>query len=288
MKYVLLAGLALVACKHEDVKQPPSRDPSDVTVQSPGVEPRRALRYALAKGTKTTLDLAIDTELEADNMGGAMPTITMTLELSVEDVLPDGRMKLRSTIIDAGARDREGAKTTAVTAQNTIAQLKGLAITATLSPEGKITDAHVDAGDKKLPDALTAQLGSLTRSFDQLAMPLPREPVGPTAKWTSVRQLDLDGMNVTSTSTIELVSVTNAELAYTMKTVMVGPDQQVTRQGMAMDVTNLRGTGTGEGKVDLDKLATTGTFENELHSDMTAAGEKSHIDMTMKLELTPH
>jgi hypothetical protein len=287
MRTVLLAILALVACKREDVKQPPPPDPSDIVVQAPGVAPLRPLRYALAKGTKTTIDLAMDTELHADDMGGAMPTMVATFELDVEDVLPDGRMKLRSTIVDAVARDRDGAKATAISEQNTLAQLKGLAITATLTPEGKLSDAHVDTGDKKLPDALTAQLGSLTRSLEQLAMPLPHEPVGATAKWTSVRQLDLDGMNVTSTSTIDLVSITDGQLAYRMKTVMVGPDQQVTRGGLAMDVTNLHGTGTGEGKVDLAKLATTGTFENELQTDMTAAGEKSHIDMTMKLELTP-
>jgi len=286
MRYVVLVALATVACKHDDAA-PPAPDPSDVVVQSPGLEPRQLLRYALGKGGKTTLELAIDTELSAGDLGGAMPTVVVTLELGVDDVLPDGRMKLRTTISDAKARDREGAKTTAIAATNVLEQLKGLVIVATLSPEGRLADARVDAGDKKLPETVTTQLAALTRSFDHLAMPLPRDAVGPTAKWTSTRRLDLDGMAVTSTSTVDLTSIAGSRVAFAMKTVMLGPDQQITRQGLAIDVTNLHGTGSAEGTVDLAKLATAGSFAQEFHADMTAAGEKTAVDMTMKLELAP-
>jgi hypothetical protein len=286
MKYALAVVVAF-ACKRHEPPPPPRPDPSDVVVQTTGLEPRTALRYALAKGSHTTVDLAIESELHAGDMGGPMPTIEVTLELAVEDVLADGRMKLRTTVTEASARDRPGAKATAVAVAVVLEQLKGIAIVATLSPEGKITDAHADLGDKKLPDAVAKQLSSLTRGFDQLAMPLPRDPVGATAKWTSTRQLDLDGMAVTSTATVELVSVTGAQIAFTSKTALVGPDQQITRDGLAIDVTNLRGTGSAHGTIDLGKLATAGGFEQALHSDMAAAGENTPLDMTTKLELRP-
>jgi hypothetical protein len=245
------------------------------------------LRYALSKGTKSTLDLTIDSELKADTMGGSAPTLAIELEMTVDDVLPTGAMKLRTTVVDASARERAGAEAGGQAASNVLDQMKGLAVIATLSPMGKLSDAHVDAGGKKLPEALAGQLDALTRSFDQLAMPLPREPVGPTARWTSTRQLDLDGLAVRSTSTVELVSITGNQLAFAMKTVMQGPDQQVTREGLAIDVTNLHGSGSGQGTVDLGQLATTAKFESSLHSDMLAAGEKTPIDMTSKIELAP-
>jgi hypothetical protein len=287
MRLVVPLMLALCACKHDQAPALQDNDPGDVIVQAPGLEPRRPLRYTLAKGAKSTIDFTIDTNLTADAMGGAMPTLALALELTVEEVLADGAMKLRTTVVDATARDRADARAGAQAAANVLAQMKGLAVVATLSPIGKVSDAHLDAGAYKLPDALTAQLAALTRSFDQLAMPLPREPVGPTAKWTSTRQLDVQGMAVRSTSTIELVSITGTQLGFAMKTVLLGPDQQVTREGVAIDVTNLHGTGSGEGTVDLGKLATTAKFESNFHSDMLAAGDKTAIDMSMKIELAP-
>jgi hypothetical protein len=287
MRLVVPVVLAMCACKHDQPAAPPEKDPADVLVQAPGIEPRRLLRYALAKGAKSTIDFTIDTDLTAGTMGGPMPSLVLQLELTVEDVLPDGAMKLRTTVVDATARDRAGAQASVEAASNVLDQMKGLAVVATLSPTGKVSDAHIDAGAGKLPEALTSQLAALTRSFDQLAMPLPRDPVGATAKWTSTRQLDLQGMAVRSTSTIELMSVTGNQLGFAMKTVLLGPDQQVTREGLAIDVTNLHGAGSGEGTVDLGKLATTAKFQSSFHSDMRAAGENTAIDMSMKIELAP-
>jgi hypothetical protein len=288
MKRAVLAVLAVLACKQDAAPPPPPvHEPGDVVVQSAGAEPRRTLRYAIAKGTKTTVDLTLDSEVHAGEMGGALPTLVVTLELEVEYVLPDGGMRLRSTIRDAVAHDRDGAKVSAIAAENALAQMRGLVIAATLSPEGKVSSAQVETTGKNLPEALAAQLHQLTGSFDQLAMPLPREAVGPTAKWTSKRQLDLDGVAVTSTSTIELVSITDTRVAYKMTTALAGPDQQVTRQGLAMDVTKLSGSGSGEGTVDLARMATTATFEQKMHSEMAAAGETTPLDMTMKIELAP-
>jgi hypothetical protein len=287
MKLAVIAALTVCACKQSQPPPVPAPDPSDVVVQSPGGEPRRELRYALAKGAKSTIVLSIDTQLTAGELGGAMPTLAVTLELAVEDVLPDGSMRLRTTVVDAAAHDRDGAKASAQAATNVLDEMKGLAIVATLSPLGRVHDAHVDAGAKKLPEPMVSQLGALTRSFDQVAMPLPRAAVGPTAKWTTTRKLDLDGMAVTSTSTVELVSVNGDKVGFAMKSVMQGPDQQVTRQGLSIDVTNLHGTGSGEGTVDLAKLATAAKFESTLHSEMLAAGEKTPIDMAMKLDLSP-
>jgi len=285
MKLVALATLVAAACSAAGGDRPP--DPRDVLVLSPGSSPREVLHYALAKGSKSTVELAIDTELTAGDMGGAMPTVVVTLEVAVDDVLPDGRMKLHTTIADATARDREGERANAIAAATVLAELKGLAIAATLSPDGKLADTHVDTADKKLPADATAQLAPLTRSFEHLAMPLPEVAVGPGAVWTSWRPLDLEGMSVTSLTVVELVSITGSQLGFSGKTIMSGPDQQTTRQGLAIDVTNLRGVGSSQGTIDLAKMTTAGTVAQQFHADMTAAGEKTAVDMKMKLELTP-
>src|SRR5262249_34672992 len=96
---LLLLPVALVACKEPKAPPPPPPpDPLAVQLASPGAEPRRVLRYAIAKGTKVALELAIDAKLTMGNMGAPIPTEIVDLELVVDDVQPDGRMQVRSTI----------------------------------------------------------------------------------------------------------------------------------------------------------------------------------------------
>src|ERR1700689_3863635 len=97
----IVLAIALFGCKHADrpIVQPPGLE-----IVSPGAEPKRLLRYAIAKGTKTPFELA------------------------VEDVLPDGTMKIRTTVVEVTARDRAESHVTAAALAAQTDQLKGLAI----------------------------------------------------------------------------------------------------------------------------------------------------------------
>ncbi|HEY1555703.1 MAG TPA: hypothetical protein VGF94_12785 [Kofleriaceae bacterium] len=284
MRRFALGLVALLACGQGTAPLPPPPDPLAVTVQTTGSEPRQLARYTLAKGTTTRLELAIDTELAAGDMGGPSPTFAITLELHVDDVLPDGRMKLATKIVDAAAREREGSTVPLPAASQAADELRAVTLTGTLSPGGKLEDARYDTGGTKLPDSASALVSQVAQSFEQLAMPLPAVPVGPGASWTSTRQLDVGGMQMTSTSTIVLVGIAGTELAYTMTTTLHGDDQQVKRGSLAIDVTNLHGEGDAAGVVDLARLAMTTEFEARFHADMAAAGEKTPIDIATKVE----
>src|SRR5689334_9886292 len=106
MTRLLYLAVALAACG----KHAPAPPRPDLDVIAPGAEPRRAVHYALAKGTTTTCELAIDVALDAGQMGGAMPTLVVTLAITADDVLPDGKIKLRTRIVDATSHDRPDSK----------------------------------------------------------------------------------------------------------------------------------------------------------------------------------
>jgi len=74
---LLLIAVAWFGCNkgEEQVTRP------DLQIVSAGNEPRRVLRYQAPKGTKQQLEIAVDVELTAGDMGGPMPTIAMTLAL---------------------------------------------------------------------------------------------------------------------------------------------------------------------------------------------------------------
>src|SRR4051794_19552145 len=100
----LVATALLVACKSHEA--PPAPSPMDVVLVKPGAEPRRVIRYAVAKGTHTTVELATDWKVSAGEIGNVMPTIVTAFDITCEDVAPDGSMKLRARVIDATAHER--------------------------------------------------------------------------------------------------------------------------------------------------------------------------------------
>jgi len=279
------ALLAVFACREKEApKPPPPPDPLAVKLLAPGGEPKRVLRYALAKGTSVPLELALDVSLTTGGLGGAMPTFVFDLELAVEDVLPDGRMLVRATISDASVRDRPDSKVEAKALASRVAAIKGVVITGTLTPDGKLQGAKVDA--QKLPEGVAASATSLTESFEHIAMPLPAAPVGVGAKWTTTRELDNNGMHSTATNTVELTSLDGDKVGFTVTTAIAGPDQTVMQQNVPIDVSGLTGSGGGSGSIDLTHFTTTYSLGAKLHADMAAQGQKSSLDLEMKTAIT--
>lgn len=279
------ALLAVFACREKQPpKPPPPPDPLSVHLVSPGAEPRHLLRYALPKGASVPLELALDVSLVTGGLGGAMPTFVFDLDLSVEDVLPDGRMLVRATITDASVRERPDSKIDPKAVASRIAAIKGVAITGTLTPDGKLTGAKVDA--QKLPDTVAAQASSLTESFEHIAMPLPTVPIGVGAKWTTTRELDNNGMRSTATNTVDVTALDGDKVSFTVTTQIAGPPQTVTQQNVAIDVSSLTGSGGGSGSIDLAHFAMTYALTAKLHADMAAQGQNSALDLEMTTTIT--
>lgn len=282
MRIAWFVVLALVGCKKPEEAAPVT---TDLELVSAGLAPLHELRYIGPKGQHTTLELAIEGRIEAGDLKSASPGLVVTLDIAIDDVLADGRMKLRSTIVDAtthAAPDQPGAPH----ALDAGAHLKGLAITATLSPDGRIADVHADADDKQLTDAARAQLAALVFRYQQLAMPLPTAAVGIGAKWRSARAFtpDNNALKLTSVTTIDVTGIAGSTFSFAMTSEVHGADQTVAMDGTSIDVKGVTGTSTGHGTVDLTKLVMIGTLSAELHMDMTASGERT--PMLMANELT--
>src|SRR6185369_4327520 len=92
-----VTAVLVIGCHTSDQAPAPVAKP-EVQLVSPGAAPRHVLAYALPKGTQTHLELAIDLALDAGGQGGALPTVVMQLDVTVEDLLPDHRMRLRTVV----------------------------------------------------------------------------------------------------------------------------------------------------------------------------------------------
>ncbi len=278
--------LALVACRHPKPAPPPV-DPLAVELTSPGAEPRRIVRYAIAKGTKVPLELAIDATMMMGNLGGPIPTQVFELQIGVDDVMPDGSMQVHTTIVDAHARETAESKVDTAALEARLLAVKGLAFTGTLSPDGRLVGAHLDSAGKTLPSEIAQQVDTLMQSFEHIAMPLPRQPIGVGAKWKTTRELEQNGMKTTTINVVDVTALEGEKLSFHLQTELHGLDQTVVMGTTPIDVTNLGGTGSGSGTIDLAHFTMTGELDAKMHATMTTQGEASGLVFEMKTTIGP-
>ncbi len=281
-----MAGIALLIGCGGEKPPPPPADPNGIEVVYAGAEPRRSLRYRIAKGDAIEVELSIDVELDASGRGGPLPTVIVGTELVATEVLPDASMRVRATIASITARDVPNSTLSAASMTEHMQLLKGTSLTGTLLPDGGIRELHAEAA-AKLPPALAQQLDTVSKSFQQISLPLPHMPVGDGAAWRQKRTIEQAGMTLYSVTTIVVTAIDDRGFSFTSSTSLGGPDQKVTIQGHTIDVTNIGGVGTGKGTIDLTKMVMTGESTLSFHSDMTADDETDQMGMTMTTRVAP-
>ena len=279
---VFLIAFALVGCNRGEDERTIR---PDLQIVSAGNEPRQRLRYQPTKGAQQQIDVAVDVEITAGDMGGPMPTIVMTLSLAVGDMVPIGS-RLRSSVVDVTARDRDESRVPANALSGPLEMLKGVVLTTTLTPNGRLVGTKIDTGGKAMPDSAKKPLAALTTSFDQLMMPLPDDPVGVGAVWRNSRPLEQNGMKMIAVNMVKLTSITGDKIAFDLETMIHGDDQTIRQGDLSVDIKDITGTGTGKGTLDLRTLAMTSELSTELRSAMQAPGEAQ--PMPMKLTIATH
>jgi len=290
---VLAVGLLAVgACKKEEPASGSGGDKPGVAAPSGGIEvisngaePRKQLRYKVAKGTKTPVEFAMDIDMDA-GMTMNMPTLAMMMDIGVDEVASNGDMKLRTTVNSVTARDRPGASVKASMLNGQMDMMNGLAMTAMLSPDGSLKDTKVEPG-KNLPASMQSQMSSMTQNLEQVAMPLPPGPVGVGAKWKAKKTIEQNGMKMTTLNTVEITALDGDKMTFKSTSEIGGPDQTVHQNGMSIDMKNIEGGGTGQGTIDLTKLVMSGEFDVHFKAKMNAGGQNANMSMGMKLVLTP-
>ncbi|MBS1118042.1 MAG: hypothetical protein H6Q90_270 [Deltaproteobacteria bacterium] len=280
----LVALLGIACTKAEDRKSATTAAPGDgielISTGSPVAA--RTLRYHLAKGTKTPLELVLELDLEAGGRGGKMPTLVLTTDIAADEVLPDGSARIRTAVANAQARERAGSVVPASTMGAMAGQLIGTTLTATLSPDGVLSRAKVDL-PKSLAPAVAAQLDQLTQNLEQIAMRLPAEPVGVGAMWSSRNTMALNGIDLVTVTTVTITAIDGDRVAFTSKTTVTTPDRTVDQQGVTMSIKDFGGGGSGAGTIDLSRMTMTGSLHSEFRGRLTAQGQTADMKMAMTL-----
>jgi hypothetical protein len=274
---LLLTAVAVFGCNRGEAKK---ISPPDLQIVSAGSEPRRELQYHAVKGTRQQLEIAVDVDVTAGEMGGPMPTIVMTLAIEAQEVVPTG-VTLRSTVVDATARDRDETRVQPEALSGPLELLKGIVLTTTMTSNGRLFGTKLDTGKKQIPDSAKSQLAALTASFDQLMMPLPDEPVGVGAVWRNSKPLEQNGVKMIAVNSIALTAIDGDKLSFEIDTQVHGDDQTLQQGDLSVEMKDVTGTGHGKGSIDLKSLALTSELATEFRSTMQATGEAAPTPMKM-------
>lgn len=287
MKCVMFIACLIVAtsgCGEEKPKPPPP--PTDgITVIQPGAEPRRELRYALASGTTTPIEIAVDVDLKTADQEAKIPTMVMGADLIVT-----AADQLKLAVVTAGARPRTEDKSeepARVVVSRQAGLLVGMVVTFTLTPLGAFTSPKVEAVGRDLSGPMQEQVTTLVQASEQLAMALPDKPVGVGAIWKHRRTMKQNQLTLVTNTTIEVTAIEGDKISFKSTTEMAGADQTITQGGESAKVTGVRGTGSQTGSFDLGKAVVLGETALSLSFTMIAGADTRPVKMDVVTRVTP-
>lgn len=224
---------------------------------------------------------------------GPAPTLIVTLETLVDEVLPDGSAKLRITVLGTRVRDREGSGVSAELIRTQAAAADGLVFTELLSPDGKISDARVDAA-ANVPAKAQARISELMQALGRVAMQLPAEPVGVGAVWRERKPLPEGGIQAITETTYTLTSLTGTVATYTGTGRSTSTPQTIVQDDIKVEVTNPRGHSETKGSIDLSRYApsttATSTFAAEMNIEApkgSPGAGKSTVEVKVAIQIGP-
>ncbi|MDX2086409.1 MAG: hypothetical protein SFX73_01110 [Kofleriaceae bacterium] len=282
---LLLATAVAIGCGNDEAKPPPPVT-SPITVLDPGAEPRRTLRYQIGAAMQARIHAELDVTIDAGGQGGVLPTMVLGLETRAEAVLPNHRMRMRTTIVDVSARERAGSLITAAALDAEAHHLRGISFTGELAPDGTLEALAVDLRGRTLPPNLSSQVDSLAKTFQQVAMPLPITPVGIGAHWQFKKPIEQTGMKLTATTDVNVVALDAQRFSYVMTTTLAGDDQAVTQAGATIKLTKIGGDGKATGVVDLTRMTMTGEQALAFHAEMAGEDQNARMGLTVITRLT--
>jgi hypothetical protein len=288
VKIVISVALALISTSCEKpAKDPPPIDlkvNDGVELLSTGSEPTRLLRYRLAKGTTSPLELAMELDLDAGGRAGKMPTLILSLTIAVEDVLAGGTAKIKTTIDKARVQEREGSAIPIAAVENMTQMLTGMMYTADLSTDGKLSGAKVVSAHSQ---TMAKELSQFTQGLEQVAMRLPSVPVGVGSKWINRKTTTQNDMTLTTVTTITITAIDGDKVTFASTSTVSAPDQTVQQNGISAAIKDIGGGGSGQGVVDLSKMTMIGEVNAEFRGVVmpSQGGSAGNLRIAMKMTL---
>ncbi|MCP5070424.1 MAG: protein kinase, partial [bacterium] len=273
--------------------------PYRVKLVNPGKEPRRVLRYQRRAGTTETMAVRSDTRILIMSGGEerAFPhaPYSATFKIRVDEVAANGDVLATAEMIGGDVETVTPYEKHADDARNWMKATVGVKGTMRISARG-LPSALTWTNRDNVPEAAESTLTGVEASVQELATPLPEEPVGVGAVWDVTHEGELMGIRYTQTTSYELVSLEENGGRVRIAVAQTAPRQEYRSPALPGGRAMLETWfchGKGEAVFALDRLVSepaalevivdaTHTFS--IPNLKTPITQPFHVDVKMKVE----
>jgi hypothetical protein len=295
------ATVAPPAASTEPAPPPPAPAPAGgdpvIKLLEPGGEPKEALRFKIAKGTKQRAEMTMRMDIEISMNGTAVPktavpAIKMVMDFEATDVNSIGDVSLSMRVAEATmVEDPSTPPEVAAAVKASLSQLTSLTATTVVSDRGFIKQA-----DFSLPGEGDPQLGQLMdgmkQSMQQLTAPLPAEPVGAGARWQVEHDIAQNGINLKQTEIVTLQGIRGSEIDLGIELTQKAGAQTMKLPGVPAGVdaqlVSMTSQGSGATTSDVTKLVPVKSkmgAKMEMKTKISAAGQVQNMEMKMGMDM---
>jgi hypothetical protein len=267
-----------------------------ITMLSPGAEPRKPLRYVVAKDYKGHMDMDMTMSM-AMSMAGqsmppmALPTMRIGADMAVTAVGATGDItySLAFSGMDlVTAQGQAPDPNMAAMFAPLSEEFKKISGTATVTNRGVTRESKLDISKITNP-ALTQTMGSVTNSLNSMSTPFPEEAVGLGAKWEVRQAMDSGGVTIFQKVTCELTAYDGKSVTLKMTLEQTAPSQPVknpSMPGMDMMLDSMTGSGSGTMTTAFDSLVPSSDMTMKSAMSMSMSGQTMGVETNLKLQVS--
>jgi len=266
-------------------------DTAAVELLSNGDSPRRLLRYTPEVGRTERMKMVIQSKMSQSMNGQTMgsremPATTIVMEATPTQINDNGDVHYSMTIKDATADGNMGPQT-----QQALAPLVGISGKGVMSTRGRNRSMRFDA-PPTLPPTARQQLGTMEQTAAELSMPFPEEKVGPGAEWKITTTPSMNGLTISQTMHVKLVSVAEdgtLTLDVTQTQSAEAQKLEPPQPGMELEVVSLTGSGDFDMKLSPDMLnpaSSSGTSAMTVRMKVSSPQMPGGANMTQQTQST--
>jgi Tfp pilus assembly protein PilO len=264
----------------------------EITVLDQGAAPRFVMRYAIPEGSKQSVDMVLDMDME---MGGAglgggpmvLPRMIMVNDLEITSVdAKNGGMKMEMTTTDVRVEDRPDSMPGVAGAMKTeLDGMKGMRMTATLMPNGRTQNMKLD--ESSVSGKMREQMKQTEQMVDQMTTFLPDKAVGKGARWKVEQTIRQQGMRVNMTATYELLEISEKTAKVKSTIEMTAPPQTIEQNGIDVKLESMTAAGDAISHLDFAKMIEKVEADLDMDMRMSAMGQVVTANLRMAMQMLP-
>jgi hypothetical protein len=246
-----------------DIAAAPAQAVVAVKLLDAGAEPRQVLRLKLAAGATDALDVEVQLDEKMRLSGRDLPNpspprVRLTVATKVSAVADDGVASYDLSVSKAEVQDLEAAPGPAQRLMPQVLEaIRGVSVAARVTADGRTDQAPYPRPTTGTPQ-VQALVASYLQALQNLAVPLPTEPIGVGGRWQVEQHIQQGRIAVLQTLVYEIMAI-DGDVVQTRVTTTQAIDLAAAAADLPAGATvkSLEGTGTGEKTLELTRVLPT-------------------------------